>query len=61
MRSFLAFFKKELTEAYKNENFKRMKDFKNALARIGIDSLKIEAGKPYIVKLRKFFEERKRR
>lgn len=54
-------FSKELTDAYKNENFKRMKDFKNALARIGIDSLKIEAGKPYIVKLRKFFEERKRR
>lgn len=54
-------FSKELTDAYKNENLKRMKDFKNALARIGIDSLKIEAGKPYIVKLRKFFEERKRR
>lgn len=54
-------FSKEVTDAYKAENLKRMKDFKTALARIGIDSLKIEAGKPYIVKLRKFFEERKRK
>lgn len=54
-------FSKELTDAYKAENLKRMKDFKSALARIGIDSVRIEAGKPYIVKLRKFFEERKRR
>ena len=47
--------------SYKEENLRRIKNFRSALARIGVDCLNLSAGKPYIVPLRKFFEERKRR
>ena len=45
---------------YAEENDQRIRNFRNALARSGIDSLNACAGKPYIVSLRKFFERRKR-
>ncbi|MBR6389072.1 MAG: DUF58 domain-containing protein [Opitutales bacterium] len=48
-------------DSYKEENLRRIKNFRSALARIGVGCLNLSAGKPYIVPLRKFFEERKRR
>ena len=49
----------QAAKIYSSENKKRIKDFRTALARSGIDCLNLEAGRPYIVSLRKFFEERR--
>lgn len=54
-------FKESVATSYTEENLARIKSFKNALARSGIDSLEISASKPYIVALRQFFERRKRK
>ncbi|MBO6101656.1 MAG: DUF58 domain-containing protein [Opitutales bacterium] len=53
-------YKESVLKAYSAENADRLKAFKTALARSGIDCLELAAGKPYIAELRQFFERRKR-
>lgn len=54
-------FKPAVVRGYASENASRMAAFKGTLARGGIDSLEVCAGKPYVVALRQFFERRMRR
>lgn len=54
-------FSQNILKNYALENKTRMKAFKTGLAGIGIDSIEVCTGKPYIVPIRKFFESRKRR
>lgn len=54
-------FSEGILKTYKAENTARIKAFKTGLAGIGIDSIEVKTGKPYIVQIRKFFERRKRR
>lgn len=54
-------FSQSILKNYNFENKTRMKAFKLGLASIGIDSIEVCTGKPYIVAIRKFFESRRRR
>lgn len=54
-------FSQSILNNYNFENKTRMKAFKLGLASIGIDSIEVCTGKPYIVAIRKFFESRRRR
>ena len=49
-------FSQSILKNYNFENKTRMKAFKLGLASIGIDSIEVCTGKPYIVAIRKFFE-----
>lgn len=54
-------FSQSILKNYNFENKTRMKAFKLGLASIGIDTIEVCTGKPYIVAIRKFFESRRRR
>ena len=47
--------------AYEEQNTKQLEDFKQTLKRLGIDSIYVDNGQPYIAKIREFFLTREKR
>ncbi len=48
-------------QSYLDENLRRLDALKRGLAQMGIDSMTLETGQPYITALQKFFETRGRK
>lgn len=46
---------------YESQNTRQLEDFRNSLKRLGIDSIYVENGQPYITKIREFFLNREKR
>lgn len=46
---------------YEFQNTKQLADFQNTLKRLGIDSIYVDNGQPYITKIREFFLNREKR
>lgn len=47
--------------AYEGQNAKQLEEFKDTLKRLGIDSIYVDNGEPYITKIREFFLTREKR
>ncbi len=50
-----------IRQSYLDENLRRLGALKRGLGQIGVDSLTVETGQPYIAALQKFFETRGRK
>ena len=46
---------------FESQNRKQLEDFRDSLTRLGIDSIYVENGQPYITKIREFFLNREKR
>tara|TARA_Y100000588_G_C14279698_1_gene936293 strand:- start:4210 stop:5127 length:918 start_codon:yes stop_codon:yes gene_type:complete len=51
----------QIREEFQNQNGQQLEDFKRTLKRLGIDSIYVENGQPYITKIREFFLNREKR
>ncbi|MDA0348438.1 MAG: DUF58 domain-containing protein [Verrucomicrobia bacterium] len=52
---------KRVRSEYEARNTQQLEDFKSSLKRLGIDSIYVENGQPYITKIREFFLNREKR
>jgi uncharacterized protein (DUF58 family) len=52
---------KRVRAEYEARNTRQLEDFKGSLKRLGIDSIYVENGQPYITKIREFFLNREKR
>jgi uncharacterized protein (DUF58 family) len=52
---------KRVRTEYEVRNTRQFEDFKSSLKRLGIDSIYVENGQPYITKIREFFLNREKR
>ena len=53
--------KRNVREEFESQNRKQLDDFQRTLKRLGIDSIYVDNGQPYITKIREFFLNREKR
>lgn len=53
--------KRRVRAEYESQNTKQLEDFQQTLKRLGIDSIYVDNGQPYLTKIREFFLNREKR